>query len=742
MKNNVSIQLTPQTVLNTLKRLLSDENGLLRVEAKYADVIAEVIDAMSKEYECETDSHLEELMRSVHAKEITKGKLLEEHDEKYSAFKAEADEKVKATLKREMDQINRKIETIDLAIVKLDSKIEKEQNKEFKFTSKAAKEIFNTLVTMCEIDYAITQFRSKRIFSFSVVLAGDEKKTYTSTNPTAFINYFTGCDQRVYPYVLRIVTAMLKDYPLDGEAGHVFASANPTARSEAIEQFARGIDAQCGKGAFAAYYLYPEIYDYRLFKIKRSFVLGTRPSTGKTLMMNIARMLYGPLAKVTASRPTESDSGYNKGVLDWNRANKDAVILLIDDDKEDGRSREDFYKNIYMHDGLEIGHTRKANEYATFEGNIFANVNTLDPSFKAEQIQKRIYFLHLTVRADEYLTSEQLAEIVDYNEESDSSALVNYLNAHREDAKEWLKNYKTPEVLDEKTKAEREKEALDRSVLEFIDSTLVANDSGKMMLSTLAKAFAGEVRITQRYVNELGKGYFVAKVMRFTDKHTGKSTTFRGITTTKEADLGKVEHPLVKENAEFFEAMKKAEAEATKKAEDAEKVDVLDVLLKNIKEAETLPDVATIDAPDVKAIDKADVFDAFVEASDKRMKESITIEASDTVKLFANVKQIENTELTAVKVGAVVAVFADETTDEKKVGTYLSEISGRTIEAVDSVEVNADTVVTLINNGQTVDDTTEKATGVDFERITSFAYAVEKLEGVVVATTSSNDTPG
>ena len=28
MKNNVSIKVTPSTVLNTLKRLLSDENGL------------------------------------------------------------------------------------------------------------------------------------------------------------------------------------------------------------------------------------------------------------------------------------------------------------------------------------------------------------------------------------------------------------------------------------------------------------------------------------------------------------------------------------------------------------------------------------------------------------------------------------------------------------------------------------------------------------------------------------------
>ena len=226
--------------------------------------------------------------------------------------------------------------------------------------------------------------------------------------------------------------------------------------------------------------------------------------------------------------------------------------------------------------------------------------------------------------------------------------------------------------------------------------------------------------------------------MRFTDKNTGKSTTFRGITTTKEADLGKVEHPLAKENAEFFEAMKKAEAEATKKAEDAEKVDVLDMLVKNINEAVTLPDVATIEAPQVKAIEKADALDEFVEASDKRMKETVTVEASDTVKLFANVKQIEKTELTAVEIGDIVAVFADETTDEKELGTYLSEISGQAIEAIDSVEVNADTVVRLVNDGHTVNDNFY-AVNTFTEKVSSFAKAVKELDTLTIATTTSDD---
>lgn len=156
---------------------------------------------------------------------------------------------------------------------------------------------------------------------------------------------------------------------------------------------------------------------------------------------------------------------------------------------------------------------------------------------------------------------------------------------------------------------------------------------------------------------------------------------------------------------------------------------------------EELPGVDVVKTPNIKTIEKADALDEFVEASNKRMSESVTIEASDTVKLFANVKQIEKTELTAVKVGDVVAVFADETTDEKEVGTYLSEISGQVIEAVDSVEVNADTVVTLINAHTEASDNTEKATGVDFGSITPFAQAVDELDTLAIATTSSDDTP-
>lgn len=219
----------------------------------------------------------------------------------------------------------------------------------------------------------------------------------------------------------------------------------------------------------------------------------------------------------------------------------------------------------------------------------------------------------------------------------------------------------------------------------------------------------------------------------------GESVSTSGIKVSVDGETGKIKDPIVTLNEKIKELSDIREFVSVE-----EMLNNINNALNGVEEAvetkvEALPDVETIDAPEVKTIEKADVLDTFVEASDKRTKESTTIEASDTVKLFANVKQIEKTELTAVKVGDVVAVFADETTDEKEVGTYLSEISGQAIEAVESVEVNAETVVALIDNGQTVSDIAYAVN--TFEaKVTDFAQAVSTLESLTIAT-SSEDIP-
>lgn len=742
MKQSNTLKLTATNIISTLKTLIDDSEGRPRVEVAYVKVIEETISALTKEYCDDVDPLVASMMESVHKKEATKEKLLEERYGLYSTLKVTDIEREKENCEKRVEELTKKINTLDEAITKLNSKIQTEQTKEFKFTSKAAKETFETLKEMLNIDYNVIQFRDRRIFSFNAMFAGNARVTFSSARSSQFISYFTRTDNRIFPFVQRIVDAVLADYPLDG-AGYIFEASDKNAKSEAIERFAKGIDTQCGKGAFAAYFLYPELYNAKEYPVKRTFVTGVDSDTGKSLMIKLATALYGPLSKVAMPRPTASDSGYDKGLVDWNNTNKDAVMLLIDDDNQDGRSRADFYKNIYNPEGMQIGNRGKANEYVQFRGNINVSLNALDPSFTEKQVQKRLYFLNLIVPADMYMPRAELAEIGGYDEYSDADALINYLNAHRDDAKAWLANYKTPDILNTKSaeayEKEREEAILHRDILEFIDAKLTENNHGKMYLNTVKKAFSGEIKVTGSLVNEIGKGYYVYKQDRM-PVEVGTIST-RLITTSYDADKGKIKNPIVT----LTEKINKM-GDIRKSVSVEEMLNNINNALNGVEEAvetkaETLPDVATTKAPEVKTIEKADMFDEFVEASDKRMSESVTIEASDTVKLFANVKQIEKTELTAVKVGDVVAVFADETTDEKGLGTYLGEISGRAIEAVDAVEVNADTVVTLINNGQTVDDATEKATGVDFESITSFAKAVSELEGVVVATTSSDDTP-
>lgn len=742
MKNTQTLNLTATNIISTLKKLIDASDGRPRVEVAYVKVIEETVSALTKEYCDDVDPLVASMMESVHKKEIQKGKLLEERDGFYNTLKITDIEREKENCEKHIETLTKKIDTLDEAITKLNSKIQSEQTKEFKFTSKAAKETFETFKEMLSIDYNVIQFRDRRVFSFVAMLAGNVRVTFSSARSSQFISYFTRTDNRVFPFVQRIVDAVLADYPLDG-AGYIFDATDKNAKSEAIEHFATGIDTQCGKGAFAAYFLYPELYSAEEYKIKRTFVMGTAPSTGKTLMAKLAMALYGPLAKIAMPRPTASDSGYDKGLVDWNNTNKDAVMLLIDDDNQDGRSRADFYKNIYNPEGMQIGNRGKANEYVQFRGSINVNVNVLDPAFNELQVQKRLYFLNPTVAADMYMQSSDLAEIAGYNEYSDADALINYLNAHREDAKAWLKNYKTPDVLNTKStaelKKEREEAVLHRDILEFIDAKLTENNSGKMYLDTVKKAFRGEINVTGPLVNKIGKGYYIYHQLRIPTEN-GESVSTRGIEMSKDADNGKIKNP-IRELEEKIEAL--GTVDEVLGVEDI--LDKINNALNGVEDivevkAEQLPDVKTIEAPQVKTIEKDNVLDVFVEASDERMKEAVTIEASDTVKLFANVKQIEKTELTAVEVGDAVAVFADETTDEKELGTYLSEISGQAIEAIDGVDIDKHTRMTLINNGTKASDDTVVSKDEMFGSTTPFAKAVNKLNTLTIATNSGDDT--
>ena len=51
---------------------------------------------------------------------------------------------------------------------------------------------------------------------------------------------------------------------------------------------------------------------------------------------------------------------------------------------------------------------------------------------------------------DDYMPKEYVNELNDYRITSNVDALINYLNVHEEDARAWLSNYETPDILKSK----------------------------------------------------------------------------------------------------------------------------------------------------------------------------------------------------------------------------------------------------------------------------------------------------
>ena len=820
MKNNQTIKLTPKNIIFALRTAIAESGPTSLLLDEYRDSAESVLNGLIDKFESPKNPELEVLTQSLQAKTTEKEKCMQAYEDAHKKFTSTYDTAEKNKTGELLTKLANKINTLDVAIYKLNDKIQKKQASEFKFTSTVAQRAFTVLVRMLDYEYSVLKFNDKQIFAFEKRLHGNRKERFSSMIISKFVGQFVSCDSRIAFAVYEIVSAVLNEYPL-GETGDIFKAEDETVRSEAIELFAKVIDAQAGKGAFAAYFLYPKLFKpgyvfndkgEDIFKDKRTIVVGTRSATGKSLLVKLASALYGPLTKVLMPRPTQAKNGYDVGKLQWNTVNKDVVIGLIDDDegrKGDNASQEDFYKNVYDENALHIYKGRNIEGFTTFEGNFYANLNSMETSFKKLEVSRRVYFLHLVVFAKMYLTGEQLNELASYNADSNADALINYLNAHEEDAIQWFRDYEKkyePRHLysgetDSDIEAKQQEAMTKAAILKFIEERIAETKHGRILLSTVASAFAGSAKVTMSYVNEISEGYYVCKPMRIKDG-SGSSSTKNGISKTLAADAGNVKKPVVSiprlrdEGAQALQIMKSLGLDVLDTYEDLNKkvgVDV-DMFMEELEEVdmfedhnfssvmptakveikkadidilglmdnasklakekeivenvfedaeptkhENLPDVDVVKTPNIKAIEKADALNEFVEASDKRMSESTTLEASDTVKLFANVKQIEKTDLTAVKVGDVVAVFADETTNEKELGTYLGEISGHAIEAVDAVEVNADTVVTLINAHTEASDNTEKATGVNFGSITPFAQAVNALDSITIATTNSDD---
>ena len=305
-----------------------------------------------------------------------------------------------------------------------------------------------TLVRMCDFTFDVVQFKGHYVYSFNFRSAGNKFEIVRSTKLGRFVDWFhTFSDEgRSWFVGSHIIKALLEHYPIT-IADSVFEADDKTVKSEAIELFAKGIDAQAGKGAFAAYLLYPKLYDEASFGPKRTLVAGFRSMTGKSMLIKLAESLYGSLTLRIGVLPTGTSVRSRVG---WNGYMENSVICFCDMD--DGRSSQaDFYQTVHKPNGLQL--TTKRNGVAActqFKGYLYVNVNGFDFYFKKRAVQDCLYFFHLMMPVDDYMPKEYVNELNGYRITSNIDALINYLNAHEEDARAWLSNYETPDILKSK----------------------------------------------------------------------------------------------------------------------------------------------------------------------------------------------------------------------------------------------------------------------------------------------------
>ena len=297
----------------------------------------------------------------------------------------------------------------------------------------------------------VSRFDNETVFAYQYMNNKQRLCDVNSTNIREFVQFFTGTvDQRLAKRVLNSAATIVSIYPV-GDRGGYLVPLDPTKRSHHVEEFAKFIDAQVGFGGFAAYMLYPILYTSMDLGIKRHIVVGTEPSTGKSILGNFLNLLYKGLPFVIGPRTEQSQSGYNATKHNWNKQIIDKPIVYIDDDAGDHMNREDFYKNLWMKNGITTGSGGRE-ENNTFFGFCYSNTNTFDKSIgELEQVSKRVYVFNLVTKFNEVF-KEKGASSVFYemdtpNSQIDRDHLVNYLLDHVNDAASWLMNYVQPEAV-------------------------------------------------------------------------------------------------------------------------------------------------------------------------------------------------------------------------------------------------------------------------------------------------------
>lgn len=324
-----------------------------------------------------------------------------------------------------------------------------------KTAGKTVKFLVEFVTNVTEEQFTVSKFNNKVVFSVHLRKTDGSPYEINSTSALAFTEQFTSLlPQNLKTPIAHMAQTLIEIYDI-GNRGDYLTPFNNTDINEYVERFAEHIDSQIGGGGFAAYMLYPLLYNdpevRKNLGIKRHILVGTMASTGKTILGKFLKLFYKDLPFDISTRQETTGKGYTGGKNRWNEQIIGESIVYIDDDTADNVDvidRADFYKNLWGKNGLTVGASGKETN-ATFTGYCYSNANRFDASLSTqEQVSKRVYIFMLNkLFKDSFAPTESS---IFYNMGTPSSpitrdSVINYLNEHIDDAINWLVNYTQPE---------------------------------------------------------------------------------------------------------------------------------------------------------------------------------------------------------------------------------------------------------------------------------------------------------
>lgn len=370
--------------------------------------------------------------------------------------------------------------------------------------------------------FKVSKFNNRVVFSVNLRRTDGSRYEINSTSALAFTEQFVSqISQNLKTPVSLMCQTLIELYDI-GTRGDYLTPYDDTDENEYVERFAEHIDSQVGKGGFAAYLLYPLLYnDANVRKdlgIKRHIVVGTMASTGKSILGKFLKLFYKDVPYEIGARIETSKGGYNATKHSWNGKIVDKSIVYIDDDSADNSEREDFYKNLWAQNGLTTGTSGKE-KTGTFRGFCYSNANKFDSSISEhEQVSKRVYVFVLNKLFSSTFNRDDAN--VFYSMESRNpkitrDAVINYLNKHREDAINWLVNYKQPEdVVNDSISRGTTEYDLIVIILKLLAQVTADNKEGTTPwipinhIKSIFGTYVGDQKLTGKFIESLGNGEY------------------------------------------------------------------------------------------------------------------------------------------------------------------------------------------------------------------------------------------